>query len=127
VNFVTVDSHKKVTKRLINQSSFSQHVGLFHFFTLTANDRGYGHLRFAGVFAVVERQSECGRKTSQLHVSQQVNIGVCYGHGVWLYKSVFLPVRKPNVAKPTSKTPCSFHAKRIFLFLLAKSATLLLA
>jgi|GEM_PF-3308498 len=41
-----------------------------------------GILRFAGVFAVVERQSECGRKASKLHVSQQVNIGVCYAFGV---------------------------------------------
>ena len=51
---------------------------LFRLFTITHNDRGYGHLRFAGAFAVVKRQGECGRKTSQLHVSQQVNIGVCY-------------------------------------------------
>ena len=27
------------------------------------NDRGYGHGRFAGAFAVALRQSECGRKT----------------------------------------------------------------
>jgi len=33
------------------------------FFRLAANDRGYGHWRFAGEFAVVKRQSECGRKT----------------------------------------------------------------
>jgi len=31
--------------------------------TMAANDRGYGHGRFAGVFAVAQRQSECGRKT----------------------------------------------------------------
>jgi len=34
--------------------------------------------RFAGVFAVALRQGECGRKTCGMHVSQQVNIGVCY-------------------------------------------------
>ena len=37
-------------------------VSLF-FSKLAANDRGYGHWRFAGVFAVAQRQSECGRKT----------------------------------------------------------------
>jgi pectate lyase len=31
--------------------------------TTTDNDRGYGHWRFAGAFAVVERQSECGSNT----------------------------------------------------------------
>ena len=42
------------------------------------NDRGYGHWRFAGAFAVVERQGECGSKTAGMHVSQPVPIGVCY-------------------------------------------------
>ena len=32
-------------------------------FKLADNDRGYGHGRFAGVFAVAQRQGECGRKT----------------------------------------------------------------
>ena len=50
----------------------------FHFFAAAPNDRGYGHGRFAGVFAVAQRQSECGRKTRKVHVSQPVNIGVCY-------------------------------------------------
>ena len=36
-------------------------VSLF-FSKLAANARGYGHWRFAGAFAVVERQSECGSK-----------------------------------------------------------------
>ncbi len=35
-------------------------------------------LRFAGVFTVALRQGECGRKTSEMHVSQQVCIGVCW-------------------------------------------------
>jgi len=38
-----------------------------------------GIWRFAGVFAVVKRQSECGSKTAGMHVSQPVPIGVCYG------------------------------------------------
>jgi hypothetical protein len=42
---------------------FSYKIFVFLFFTLTHNDRGYGHGRFAGVFAVAQRQSECGRKT----------------------------------------------------------------
>jgi len=37
-----------------------------------------GIWRFAGAFAVVERQSECGSKTAGMHVSQPMNIGVCY-------------------------------------------------
>ena len=37
-----------------------------------------GIWRFAGAFAVVKRQGECGSKTSKLHVSQPVPIGVCY-------------------------------------------------
>ncbi len=35
----------------------------FSFYKLAANDRGYGQWRFAGEFAVVKRQSECGSKT----------------------------------------------------------------
>jgi len=56
----------------------------FSFFTMAGNDRGYGHGRFAGVFAVAQRQSKCGRKTCKVHVSQPVNIGVCYAVVVWL-------------------------------------------
>ncbi len=37
-----------------------------------------GIWRFAGAFAVVERQSECGSKTREMHVSQPMDIGVCY-------------------------------------------------
>jgi hypothetical protein len=33
------------------------------FSRLAANDRGYGHGRFAGEFPVVKRQGKCGRKT----------------------------------------------------------------
>jgi len=43
-----------------------------------------GIWRFAGAFAVVERQSECGSKTAGMHslsrligVSQPMDIGVC--------------------------------------------------
>ena len=50
----------------------------FVFFRLAANDRGYGHGRVAGVIAVALRQGECGRKTCKVHVSQPVNIGVCW-------------------------------------------------
>ena len=38
-----------------------------------------GIWRFAGAFAVVKRQSECGSKTAGMHVSQPMDIGVCYG------------------------------------------------
>jgi len=33
-----------------------------------------GIWRFAGAFAVVERQSECGSKTAGMHVSQPMTI-----------------------------------------------------
>ena len=42
-----------------------------------------GIWRFAGAFAVVKRQSECGSKTAGMHVSQPMNIGVCYGLGAF--------------------------------------------
>jgi len=51
---VKVDSSSKIIQS--NKVAFS-------FFAVAANDRGYGHGRFAGVFAVAQRQSECGRKT----------------------------------------------------------------
>ena len=47
--------------RVVEKSA--NQLGLFPFFTMAGNDRGYGHWRFAGAFAVVKRQSECGRKT----------------------------------------------------------------
>jgi len=37
-----------------------------------------GIWRFAGAFAVVERQGECGSNDREMHVSQPMNIGVCY-------------------------------------------------
>jgi len=40
-----------------------------------------GIWRFAGAFAVVKRQGECGSKTAGMHFSQPVTIGVCYGLG----------------------------------------------
>jgi hypothetical protein len=51
--------------------------GCFIFLKFAPNDRGYGHWRFAGAFAVVERQGECGSKTAGIHVNKPMNIGVC--------------------------------------------------
>ena len=42
--------------------------------TLPPNDRGYGHPAVCGSITVAKRNSECGRKTCGMHVSQQVNI-----------------------------------------------------
>ena len=50
-------------KRTVPQRFFNANLSLFPFPTMPANDRGYGHGRFAGVFAVAQRQSECGHKT----------------------------------------------------------------
>ena len=49
-----------------------------------------GIWRFAGAFAVVERQSECGSKTAEMHVSQPMNIGVCYGVVIFSYYFVLV-------------------------------------
>jgi hypothetical protein len=49
-----------------------------------SDDRGYGHPAVCGSFTFAKRKGECGRKTSGMHVSQQVSIGVCYGLGVYL-------------------------------------------
>ena len=49
----------------------------FIFFRLAANGPGYGRGRVAGEFIVAKRQSECGRKTCKLLVSQPVTIGEC--------------------------------------------------
>ena len=76
-NSVVTDSSCYVAKRTVRQRFFNRKVCLFSFFTMPHNDRGYVHWRFAGAFAVVKRQSECGRKDRKMHVSQPVNIGVC--------------------------------------------------
>ena len=49
----------------------------FLFSNLLLTTEAMGILRFAGVFTVALRQGECGRKTSEMHVSQPMNIGVC--------------------------------------------------
>ena len=58
---------------------------VFPFFLhLPLTTEAMGIWRFAGAFAVVERQSECGSKAAEMHslsrfigVSQPMNIGVC--------------------------------------------------
>jgi hypothetical protein len=55
----------------------------FHFLLCRLTTEAMGIWRFAGAFAVVERQSECGSKTAGMHVSQPMNIGVCYGLGAF--------------------------------------------
>ena len=44
-----------------------------------------GIWRVAGAFAVAQRQSECGRKTRKMHVSQPVNIGI-----LWLFQIILV-------------------------------------
>jgi hypothetical protein len=60
-------------------------VALFHFLLLPLTTEAMGIWRFAGAFAVVERQSECGSKTAGMHVSQPMNIGVCYALVLFLF------------------------------------------
>ena len=49
----------------------------FLYLGLQVTTEAMGIWRFAGAFAVVKRQGECGRKTAEMHVSQPMNIGVC--------------------------------------------------
>ena len=63
-----------------------------------------GILRFAGVFTVAQRQSKCGRKTSEMHVSQQVCIGVCWQQ--WLSVRLY-PLFNYN-PNPILLVACSF-------------------
>jgi len=49
------------------------HGLVFLFFTLTPNDRGYGHPAVCGSFTVAKQNSECGSKTAGMHVSQPMN------------------------------------------------------
>ncbi len=66
-------------KRTVPQRFFNANLSLFPFPTMPANDRGYGRPAVCGSFTVAKRNSECGSKTIGTHVSQQANIGVCYG------------------------------------------------
>ena len=47
-----------------------------------------GIWRVAGAFAVAQRQSECGRKTAGMHVSQPMPIGGCYQTCIGCNKTV---------------------------------------
>ena len=49
----------------------------YRFLNLPLTTEAMRILRFAGAFAVVKRQSECGSKTAGMHVSQPMDIGVC--------------------------------------------------
>ena len=79
-NSVVTKLSKSRGKRTVRQRFFNQNkVALFHFLLLPITTEAMGIWRFAGAFAVVKRQSECGNKTAGMHVSQPVPIGVCYG------------------------------------------------
>jgi len=57
-------------------------VFVFRFLLCPITTEAMGIWRFAGAFAVVKRQGECGSKTAGMHFSQPMNIGVCYAFGV---------------------------------------------
>jgi hypothetical protein len=76
-NSVITDSPSRVKKQTIRQRFFNQQVCLFSFLLWQLTTEAMGIWRFAGAFAVVKRQSECGSKTAGMHVSQPVTIGVC--------------------------------------------------
>ena len=58
-------------------------MGIHRFTGCSIGGTDIRHVSFVGAFAVVERQSECGSKTAEMHVSQPMDIGVCYGLGFY--------------------------------------------
>ena len=69
------------------------------FLVLPVTTEAMGIWRFAGAFAVVERQGECGSKTAGMHVSQPMNIGWCYGFGCsFLFEVSRLSVKVYNLS-----------------------------
>ncbi|MEI8274320.1 MAG: hypothetical protein WCG08_17035, partial [Paludibacter sp.] len=52
-------------------------MSFFLFLNCRLTTEAMGIWRFAGAFAVVERQSECGSKTAEMHFNQPMRIGVC--------------------------------------------------
>jgi len=77
-NSVVTESSSRVTERAVRQRFYPNKVrASFYFVLLPLTTEAMGIWRFAGAFAVVERQGECGSKTAGMHVSQPMNIGVC--------------------------------------------------
>jgi hypothetical protein len=68
------------------------HICHFFFLNCRLTTEAMGIWRFAGAFAVVKRQSECGSKTAGMHVSQPMPIGVCYAFAIFQSISNILPV-----------------------------------
>ena len=77
----------KARKRTVHQRFYPELQKRLFFLLLPLTTEAMGIWRFAGAFAVVERQSECGSKTAGMHVSQPVPIGVCYGHVIYFIPS----------------------------------------
>jgi len=73
-----------------------------------------GIWRFAGAFAVVKRQSECGSKTAGMHVSQPMDIGVCWGQGVRFQPSC--RAEKLFLAHPKTQTSKLSFVVSFFIF-----------
>ena len=55
----------------------------FYFFTMGANDRGYGHWRFAVAFAVVKRQKEMRAQNPQSAQKPACEHRRVLGAGAW--------------------------------------------
>ena len=90
-NSVVTDSSGYVAKADSSSKIFQlQSLSLFHFLLCRITTEAMGIWRFAGAFAVVKRQSECGSKTAGMHVSQPMPIGVCYGFVASFFPVVFL-------------------------------------
>jgi hypothetical protein len=79
-----------------------------------------GIWRFAGAFAVVKRQGECGSKTAGMHVSQQVNIDTMLPNRALVVCNCFL-INKPLLfciqCNKNARSVAFNVTKRAFLFL----------
>jgi len=67
-------SEKAVSSSMIFQTN---QVAFRLFFALLLTTEAMGIWRFAGAFTVVFRQIESGSKTTGMHFSRQLPIGVC--------------------------------------------------
>jgi len=66
----------KLMQKYISSQPIRVVLCLF-FLGLLVTTEAMGIWRFAGAFAVAQRQSECGSKTAEMHVKPPMDIGVC--------------------------------------------------
>ena len=92
-NSVVTEQSKSPEKADSSSKIFQPNKSVFFVFLLWAiTAKAMGIWLSAGGFPVVERQRKCGRKDCEMHVSQPMNIGVCYGVVVFFSSVVYVSV-----------------------------------